>query len=44
MCIRDSHIRTRGLPEPVPEWVKLVFVWTLIVALVGNWLLKILGI
>ncbi len=38
------HVRTRGLPEPVPEWVKLVFVWTLIVALVGNWLLKILGI
>ncbi|MED5399085.1 MAG: DUF2752 domain-containing protein [Planctomycetota bacterium] len=38
------HVRTRGLPEPVPERLKLAFVWILIVALVGNWLLKILGI
>ncbi len=38
------HVRTRGLPEPVPERLKLAFVWILIVALIGNWLLKILGI
>ena len=38
------HIRTRGLPEPVPEWLKLAFSWTLIAALIGNWALKILGI
>ena len=38
------HVRTRGLPEPVPQRLKLAFVWILIVALVGNWLLKILGI
>lgn len=38
------HVRTRGLPEPVPKRLKLAFVWILIVALVGNWLLKILGI
>ena len=38
------HVRTRGLPEPVPERLKLVLVWILIVALIGNWLLKILGI
>ena len=38
------HVRTHGLPEPVPERLKLAFVWILIVALVGNWLLKILGI
>ena len=38
------HVRTRGLPEPVPERLKLAFVWILTVALIGNWLLKILGI
>ena len=38
------HVRTRGLPEPVPERLKLAFFWILIVALIGNWLLKILGI
>ena len=38
------HIRTRGLPEPGANWLKLVFSWALIVALIGNWALKILGI
>jgi len=38
------HIRTRGLPEPGGGWLKLAFSWTLIVALIGNWALKILGI
>jgi hypothetical protein len=38
------HLKTHGLPEPVPEWLKLTFSWTLIAALIGNWLLKILAI
>ena len=38
------HLRTRGLPEPGPGWLKPVFAWTLIAALFGNWALKILGI
>ncbi len=38
------HLKTHGLPEPVPEWLKLAFSWTLIATLIGNWLLKILGI
>jgi len=38
------RIKTHGLPEPVPGWLKLAFSWTLIAALIGNWALKILGI
>ncbi|MEO2035387.1 MAG: DUF2752 domain-containing protein [Planctomycetaceae bacterium] len=33
-----------GLPEPVPPMFNLLFSWTLIVALIGNWVLLMAGI
>ena len=41
LLYRLSH---GGLPEPVPPMFNLVFAWTLIVALIGNWLLLVAGI
>lgn len=38
------HTKTHGLPEPFPGWLTPAFTWTLLVALIGNWALKILGI
>lgn len=37
-------LSSRGLPEPVPAVVNEVFGWTLIVALIGSWVLGLLGI
>lgn len=37
-------LKTRGLREPIPRQVNWLMSWTLIVALIGNWLLKLCGI
>jgi hypothetical protein len=40
---RIGHLKRSGLPESESHTLNSLFSWTLIVALVGNWLLRLLG-